>query len=341
MNSRYLVILAAVISSLLVMGFVSAHVPVVGEPGSTPETAIEIMDPTKSLVIYSELQENEEPQYFSFEAPDGMRLRMTLNLPMEYLSSAFRPTVVLIGPDLGMNDTVPSYVEIPSGSEASLFIPDDAIAVYEGFTPSAFLVVLDVDTTLQASGEYYLVVYEPNTGGRYSITLGYREEFSLDEWIMVPINVISIHLWEGQNLLLILTPIVLTVAIGILLILNKRFVTINKKSPVMWLGSIASFLIIGSGISIFFQMILAALQVPIDFQIIITMLFGLMPVLTGYFAFKAFRYSEGNLETSSAIRILVLGVISLFVWGGLLAGPILLWVAGLVGKISAVRTSQV
>jgi len=46
--------------------------------------------------------------------------------------------------------------------------------------------------------------------GKYGIAIGYKEEFTLSEWLLIPIDVINIHQWEGQSLILILMPLLLS-----------------------------------------------------------------------------------------------------------------------------------
>ncbi len=302
----------------------SGHVPVVGEAGSSPETAIEIDNPTKSLVIYSEVHEAKEPQFYTFEGATGMRFRSTVNLPLEYENTDFRPVLVLIGPDLGINNSLPEYVELPAGLEAMVFEPGAAQAVYEGFTPSAFLVTTSIDMVLQHAGQYYLVIYDDASEGRYSVTIGFVESFTLEEWLLVPLNVISIHMWEGQLLASILLPIIATPTIG-LVFYYLRLPSLKGASNVpVWIGAAGAFLILGSGVSIFYQMVIAVLAVSLDPQIIITTVFGLLPLLLGTSAVRYLFRPATTVSSSSLLKVFIISIVSLFVWGGYLVGPLLL-----------------
>ena len=295
-----------------------------GEAGSSPETAIEIDNPTKSLVIYSEIHEAKEPQFYTFEGATGMRFRSTVNLPLEYEDTDFRPVLVLIGPDLGVNDSLPGYVELPAGLEAMVFEPGVAQAVYEGFTPSAFLVTTSIDMILQHAGQYYLVIYDNASEGRYSVTIGFVESFTLEEWLLVPFNVISIHMWEGQPLALILLPVVATLIIG-LVFYYFRFPSLKGASNVpMLIGATGAFLIVGSGVSIFYQMVIAVMTVSLDPQVIITAVFGVLPLLLGTSAARYLFRPATTVSSSILTKVFIISIISLFVWGGYLVGPFLL-----------------
>ncbi len=225
MEFRAPLVLASFMLMLLLAQNASAHVPITGEPGETLETAAEIEDSTKSFVIYSELHEEGEAQYFKFEIDSGTRLRMTVMIPTEYVNTLFRPTLVLMGPGLtnssNVSDHITEHIEVPAN--AGIMVFDEALldAEYEGFTPSYFYLLEDVNLTIPETGVYYFAIYDETSYGGYAITIGYRETFTIDEWLLVPINVISIHIWEEQNLVLILAPLLLSVAIG--------FINDNKK----------------------------------------------------------------------------------------------------------------
>ena len=67
------------------------------------------------------------------------------------------------------------------------------------------------------------------TKPHYSLAVGYLEEFSLVEWILVPINVIKTHVWEWLSLLAILTPFLAIVIFGFVLKVRKEKVSAIKK----------------------------------------------------------------------------------------------------------------
>ncbi|MDF1539836.1 MAG: hypothetical protein P1Q69_13130 [Candidatus Thorarchaeota archaeon] len=315
----------------------SGHVSVTGEPGETLETAVEIEDPTKSFVIYSELHEEGEAQYFKFEMDSGTRLRMTLMIPTEYASTLFRPTLVIMGPGLtnssNISDHITEHVEMPADTGIMIFNEALQLAEYEGFTPSYFYLLEDVSLTVPETGVYYFAVYDETSHGRYVITISYRKTFTIDEWLLVPINVISIHIWEGQNLVLVLAPLLLTVVIGLFLIHKKQRENEKIAKPTTYIGLIGGLLIIGSGILLFYQMVWALLFVPANLQILITSIFGILPILLGFYTLRTLMRLEKEPKIADNMKLIVVAIASLFVWGGLLVGPVLLVSIGLLSII--------
>ncbi|MFW9944946.1 MAG: hypothetical protein ACFFB7_08105, partial [Candidatus Sifarchaeia archaeon] len=71
MKRRLLILLVSIALIGLLTSIVSAHVPLAPEPGETLDTAVEIVNPTKSWVVYSDLHESEEPHYFRFQIDEG------------------------------------------------------------------------------------------------------------------------------------------------------------------------------------------------------------------------------------------------------------------------------
>ncbi|WP_269850302.1 hypothetical protein [Methanosarcina horonobensis] len=118
---------------------------------------------------------------------------------------------------------VPETVEIPEGYGAKVFsgkMPESA--TYEGFTPSAFYSLVRADLDAPESGTYYATVSSIEESGNYGVILGYREKFSLMEWLFIPLNQIRIYRWEGQSLPFIFFPLGITLAAGILAISLKK-----------------------------------------------------------------------------------------------------------------------
>jgi hypothetical protein len=333
MKHRVLAMVATLFLSLMLFQSVSGHVPVTSAPGESLDAATEITNPLKSYVIYSELHDHDETHYFTFEMDAGARLRLTLMIPTEFGSTAFRPELVLMGPGLTNSSDISGHlgdhVEFPSG--AGIVIYDEALMhpEYEGFTPSSFYKLEDVNFSVPETGRYYLAVFGETSHGRYAITIGFQETFTFDEWILVPINVLSIHLWEGQNLLLILAPILLTVPLGLYLIYRRQEEENRISSPLTWMGLVGSLLVVGSGVLIFHQMIVAALNVPINAQAVITTVFALLPIIVGYFGIRIGLRLDNNPTTEDGLKLMFISAVSLFVWGGLLIGPVLLLLVGL------------
>lgn len=311
-----------VLSSLVFVPVVLAHAPL-PQPTDNEnlETALVIPDPTKSWALYAELHEGGEAEYYRLDLEDGERLYTQLFIPTSEKDS-FLPNLVIMGPGITSHDAIPEYVEVPEGAGVMLVeaqLPDEPS--YEPFTPSSSYFLAQVDFEVSSTGTYFIAVFEPSQGGRYGLAIGYREEFGLDEWIRIPIDIIGIHQWEGQSLALILAPMIATVIIGFILLFWKQKA---KFRNVFYLtGVSAGLLYIGSGAMMFTQMILALTTVKPDLSVLVTVVFALIPILLGIAILRLTTKDRDHISKRVRILLAVLGILGLFAWAGLIVGPAL------------------
>jgi len=319
---------------------IAAHVPISAQDAETLETAVFIEDPTKSWVIYSDLHEGADPQYFAFETEAGTRIRMMLAIPVIADPNVFQPSIALMGPGLANSSSIPSYLEIPESSGVMIFNSESAVLAYEGFTPTSFYEMIQLEVIAPITGEYYFAVYEPNIGGAFSVALGYVETFTFAEWVFVPFNVMIIHQWNGQSLLMILAPMIITIVLGVAYLLPRKEEFRELENAVSWIGAIGALLFIGSGVTIFYEMIIAALY-SVDLQVIITFIFGLLPILLGYYTLRISTTENWQDQKAKRIRLLVLGLIAPFLWAGLIIGPVLVILSSLLSTVKVYRKTSV
>jgi len=222
---------------------------------------------------------------------------------------------------------LPEYVEVPEGVGIMLLEAEpSAEPGYEPFSPSSYYYLASVDLGVTTPGDYFVAVYETSRGGRYGLATGYREVFTLDEWILVPLDVIGIHQWEGQSLAFILAPMVATVVIGLSVLVLQKKVSLRGLS--FWTASLAGLLYMGSGFMMFVQMFMALSSAGPDVSAAITVVFAIIPVLLG---FGILRLTLKETVTART-RILAasLGLSGLFLWAGLLLGPSLAFVTSVL-----------
>ncbi|MHA1904743.1 MAG: hypothetical protein ACW968_13585 [Candidatus Thorarchaeota archaeon] len=326
---RTSIIIVVSLMLLLLNSSVAGHTPVDPGTGDSLDDAVEIPNPTKSWVIYSEIHEAGEGHYYKFHMNQDERIRFTIMIPNYMADSGFVPGAVLMGPGLIDQGVAPSYVEIANGTgivAVDGVIPDHA--EYEGFTPSTFNTLLDVDIIAPETGEYYLVVHDPSMSGPFGIAFGYVESFTLDEWILVPLDVIGIYLWEGQSLAIVLAPMILTVILGLALVVTRRRDKLTDWDVATWLGLFAGLLFFGSASSFGFQIIYSLIQSATSAQVLISGIFALIPALLGLMTIRIVMNKEGFHLKSNQLKLIGVGIISLFGWAGLLLGPVLAMAAG-------------
>jgi len=301
---------------------VLAHTPL--EPPFDNEslaTAYGVPDPTKSWAIYAELHEGGEAQYYGLDMEQGERLRLMLFIPISE-KERFKPNLVVMGPGITSQDAPPEFVEVASGVGVAVLEGWlSAEPAYEPFTPSAYYYLADLDLDVSVGGTYHVAVYEAYQGGRYGLAVGYREEFGLDEWLMIPIDVIGVHEWEDQSIGFILAPMLATLFIAFSLLIWRRPAILGNVFNVT--GISAGLLYLGSGAMMFTQMILALAATGPDFSAVLTIVFTLLPILLGVAILRLAIKDPKSVTKRVRAFIAILGLLGLFTWAGLLIGPAL------------------
>jgi len=305
-----------------------AHTPLkLKEDNHSLETALEIKNPTKSWTLYREIHETDEAYYYKLDLRPGERLVISLYAPRNE-DPNFAPNLIVMGPDIQSKGEVPMHIETPKGVGVAVIESHrPSKPEYEPFTPSSYFYLADVDVTISNGGTYYFAIYEPSSEGRYGLAVGYREVFTLSEWLLIPLNVISIHMWEGQPLAFILAPLILTLLIG----LGFMFFKIqSRKILSTYLGFIGGLLFIGSGFMTLMQMLMALTGVESTSSAAITTVFIVLPILMGFQIMRSAHKTNDGLTLKERATLAILGVAGLFIWAGILLGPILVFLASVV-----------
>lgn len=320
---RYLVRSVIIVAFMcLLLTPALAHVPAFEEGGISPETATYIEDPSKSRVLYGQLS-GEDIRYYSFEMGEGERISLGLIVPVEE-DHIYVADLTLMGPGLPDERTVPENVEVSDGYGTKVFTGiEPESATYEGFTPSAFYSLVRADLQAPESGTYYVAVSSVEGEGNYGVVLGYKERFSLTEWLSIPLNQIRTYRWEGQSLPFIFFPLGITLAAGILIILRKKEDASGFK-PSHWAGTFAGLFFLGTGLSLIFQMLYSLSKSSYSSEIIVTVFLALASIGLGIIALILSLRNEGYNKSSTRKKIyfFILGILGLLLWAGLFIGPI-------------------
>jgi len=239
------------------------------------------------------------------------------------------PYLAVSGPGIEAGDQVPEYIRVPEGSQVTVLAPVVGLdPAYEPFTPMSTYPVSTYSAVIPRAGSYYAVVYGDQ--GRYILATGYLEEFSALEWILVPVQVVSIRMWQGQSPALVMAPVILTVLAGLTwLYLKERERAPGRIRYPVWTGSLAGFLYIGTGILMLLQTALALSVSGPDGAATVTVILAVLPVVLGAGAVRVAAGMGENITLRARIWMLVIGGLGLVTWAGLLAGPLLAIGAGI------------
>ncbi len=336
MRIRWAVIFGVLLTLFFLPTTAMAHIPI-GGGGESLDTATEVIRPLKSWVAYTELHEGEEPHYFKANYSVGERIDIRLIIPMELMETDFRPILVIMGPGLTNQSTPPEYLEIPDGAGVMVFDAETEFTEFEGFVPSSMLLVADVDFPAPETATYYFAIYEPDSGERYSIVFGHLEEYTILEWISVPLNIVMVHTWEGQDSFEIFAPYIAAFMIGLGLLLYRRPSLHTDVHPLNLVGIVGSLMIGATSFSIVQNLIIALLGAPVNGLIIVTILVILTSLLGAFFGTRILVKEE--ISRKDVVTLLVVSILSLTLWAGYIVGPCLVIIAGLISFLAQTQSS--
>jgi hypothetical protein len=306
-----------------------AHSPVFEDGGSSPETAFQVNQPDKSWVFYSQLTSGDI-RYYSFEMTKGERIVLGLTIPVEQGNQGFNPDLVFMGPGFANEGNLPRALEIPQGYGAKVFSGNlSEPPEYEAFSPSAFYSSLDLDLKAPENGTYYVAVSSSQgegikTEGNYGLVLGYKELFTLEEWVTIPLNQIKIYQWQGQSLPFIFAPLVITFLIGLLAIYIKRE-EVAGYNPARLSGISAGIIFLGTGALFIVQMLISLSKSSYSSGVFITVLLIIASIGLGVISLVLSLKDEeyGSSSIKKRLSFTVIGIAGLLLWAGFFVGPIL------------------
>jgi hypothetical protein len=317
----------------LAIPLVIAHVPLGTQDNETIDTATEIPNPTKSWALYSALNSDGDAQYYTFNISDGQTIHVLMYKSLRPEDTNFNPVLTLMGQNVNTTGDTPTKITVPSGYNSQLIHPTIPQPSYEPFSPGILAYVTDLTIDNASAGKYYLVVYEASsnpTGGHYGLAIGDRETFAIDEWILIPFNLIGIYQWEGQSLAFILAPMIAALIVGIGLVTWRFKKQSALANPQAWVGAIAGLTFIGTGATTLYQMLAAAMRVAIGAEALITLIFAILPLAIGLATLRLSVKNRDKTSIKKRIYYLILGVAALFMWAGLIIGPILAILASVI-----------
>ena len=315
---------------LLLVSFALAHSPIIPENNERLGSATIIPNPIKSWVIYGELHEGMEAQYYRFNISKDQRIHLSLLKSTNLDNMDFLPDFALMGPGIQNQGDIPEYVELIS-NDGLIVVggTQPSEANYEPFSASSFYQLAELDIDAPVSGTYYIAVYEPTKGGQYGLAVGDREEYSMSEWILIPIRLISIYQWDGQSMLIIFLPVIVVFAMGTLIMVfwKKSWI---PKTPFEYAGVLAGLLFFGSSAMIFFEMVLALTRAPMVLEVAITIITGLFPILLGVTGLLVIYKNREKVDIRKRAYFIIIGILALFLWAGFLVGPCIALLASIL-----------
>jgi len=318
-----------------------AHSPVFPEENHGPSTAYEIDDPAKSWAIYTWLEGEGIANYYKFTVSTGDKIQVSLIVPESPSHSGFLPSFALMGPGLSQDDALPSYMEVPEGYGTIIVEgTDPGEAAFEPFTPGWFYEVSTFTMAAPDDGTYYVAIFNPelhidmhnhiHEATSYAIIVGYVEEFTPLELILIPYRVQEIYVWEGQSRLIVFLPLLLAIIIGGVIAYRRSERGRQPRGISKWLAAFGGLAFIGTAMGTIYQILLAFTYTGISAEAVITLFIVIISIILGLLALQYALRSKPKLTIWRRVGLAIIGIVALFAWSGLYIGPALLIASALV-----------
>ena len=295
----------------------AAHVPDDSSSNDDLENAYIIENPLKSWVFYENLGSNSA-LYYKFHLHENTRLYLSIFIPRMVKDSGFLPSVAIMNPNISQDASPPAFVEIPSGYNTTLIDGETpTVLEFEPFTPASYYYVLEVDIEQTTHADYVIAVFAEGQDGKFGMALGYKEEFTLAEFLSIPFDLIKIHLWEGQNFFFVFWPLfaIITAGIGIALLWRDK----NKKASfnvLNWLTLFSGLFLLGSGALKLQQIFYAMAGATWTNGVFLSLGFALGPMILGLFLVRKAISKDDLSKRKQRLYILILAGIGTIIWSG-------------------------
>lgn len=276
----------------------AAHAPRFVGAGSA-DAPVLVEDARKSWAFYGRLDAGGEA-WFAIDVERGDRILASVLVPA---SSTRAPRLALLGPG-------------PPDGEAFAAARVDEVDL-EPFTPSALRAVARLDLAAPEAGRYLLrVEASPGGGGPFALAVGYAEEFSAAEWVLVAWSRVETRMWEGRPLWLVLLLPATGAAASVAMARARRL------SAPRSLAAVAGGVFAGSGALLLFETWLAVDAAGMGPAALVPVGFALVDVALAVVALRvAFRSAPRTRRTRAGLAFA--GALALVTWSGLLLAPLL------------------
>lgn len=188
---RNKILLGILIILILTVNVVTAHKPIFENGNSTFQNPIVISNSQISYAVYGKLHTREDVDFIKFKARKGDEFYIQLNIPKIKDNKAFKPYIALMGNSIAQKDKVP--FKIPNNL-GSIVLPPMTYTneFYEKFTRTTYYKAQTLRGQVPKDGEYYIAIYDLQRGGKYTLTIGEKEDFKLADTITLPLTYIRV-----------------------------------------------------------------------------------------------------------------------------------------------------
>lgn len=304
-----------------------AHFPVFPSTVNTNVSSAYILyDYPYTYAVYTTSTSNHSVLYFGTNVTKGDAFVTSLYVPANERSLPV--TLFIMGPGINGTGSAPGIV-VPRGYGLLQATQEPHINLtYEPFAPSTFYSLMNISVTAPQTGRYYLVVRSRGVGN-YGVALGYAEGFTAFQTLILGPQVLMAYIWEGQSPILVLLPLILVFAVGFYL-LDRRMRDKGKNLIVKRTAVAGSLIILGWAGILLMQMLIGLQLTGGSSEAPITVAFVSASAIVGLSGIYRSVTMKNKKKLSDRAIFAALGIIGFYLSSGLIIGPALLVICGII-----------
>jgi len=168
----------------------------------SPNSAFQLGDIDISQVIYQVLKEDEQVWLgFDPKSSTTETANIQLGVPVLEATESFRPTVALVGQNLGK---IGLPFGIPDGLGAIVYEPNDGKPIkkfHEPFTSTDSWILIGKEFQLGETRTFYFVIFsKTNQSGKFWFTTGSKEMFDFSSLSELNKNIASVKIFHEPSI---------------------------------------------------------------------------------------------------------------------------------------------
>jgi hypothetical protein len=142
-------------------------------------------------------------------------------IPITGGNKDFSPSIALIGKGIFQRDKVP--FEIPGDFGVIVIPPVPYKYFYEKFTQTSYNISQDIIGQIPSEGDYYVAVYSPDRGGKYSLAIGDKEQFKAADILSFPLTYLKVKSFFNPMTAIFIVVGGILIITGAVLLLKQRW----------------------------------------------------------------------------------------------------------------------
>jgi hypothetical protein len=198
-----------------------AHRPLFEKNNTTFQSPILVPDHKISYAVYGVLNTKEDVDFVKFNAAQGDTFYIQMTTPVIKSNKDFEPSIAIIGKGLLQRDEVP--FEVPQDLGVIILPYVSGEIFYEKFTQTSYYLNQSIRGEIPENGDYYIAVFSKELGGKYALTIGEDDKFSLIDFVKFPYTYLKVkYFFNPLTTIIITIGVILIVAAAIRIIKLRR-----------------------------------------------------------------------------------------------------------------------